>query len=248
MAYETENSERTAKGLLPIQCASTVARAPLPWPRHLPKPASVIARQAAARAAAPVASAAPAPARVAAPARPANRGPMPLVWVAAGLSGAGNLGESRGHAAHVEGWSSEAVARAAARINDGTVPCKLTVNHAGEALATVANGGLQCRCIAGDLLFRFRPEQRHAWVVDAIRERERNGGFVGASIEARNVRATTNGQVRLVDAGDICAISLCLNCEPAFWRSGARCGGPEGDVTDMATAVKWMSQCDALTR
>jgi len=238
MAYETENFSRIAKGLLPIQCASTVAREPLPWPRHLPRPASVIARQAAARA--------PAPARAAAPAT--NRRPLPLVFMTAGLAGPGRI-EGRGHAANCEGWTAAAVARAADRINAGYVSFRLCVDHGPESLATVADGRLQVRQLGGDLLCRWWPRECDRWIVDQVREREQAGNLVGASIEARNSKATTAGDVRLIESGDIVGISICLRAGPAYYRSGVVCGdGGEGDLNDLKTAMKYVARADGAVR
>ena len=236
MAYETINQARAAQGLAPIFTASTVAREPLPWPRHLPRPASVIMRQAAARAAAPQA-----PARAPAPARPEVRGPMPLVWACAGLSSGGSI-ENRGHSGVFEGWLSDGVADACARINAGG-EFRLALDH-NETLATTRGGRLEVRFLGGDLLLRWRPEPRHAWLVDLIRER----GVVGTSVEVRDVRASTSGGLRFIESGSIVGLSLCVNQEASFWRSGAVVGQDEGDIRDTATAIKWMSECDAITR
>ena len=221
--YQALNVARAAQGLQAIRTAS-LAGALLPRPSSMPTRASTPAR-------------APSPA--------VSRAPLPLVFMVAGLAGSGRI-EGRGHAANCEGWTAEAVARAASMINSrGGRGFRLCVDHGPETLATVADGRLEVRYLAGDLVCKWRPRERDRWIVDQIRERE----VVGASIEARDTRATTSGDVRLIESGSIEGLAICLKAAPAYWRSGVVCGdGSEGDLNDLTTALRYVARADGATR
>ena len=231
--YQAVNMARAAQGLQTIRTAS-MGGAVLPMPSSWkPRPAAPPTRAAT-------------PAR--APSATASRGPMPLVWMVAGLAGPGRI-EGRGHAGQVEGFTSEAVARAAEKINAGYVPFRLSVDHGPETLATVADGRLQVRYLGGDLVCRWWPRERDRWIIDQVREREHDGNSVGASIESRNTKASTSGDVRLIESGDIVGISICLRAGPAYWRSGVVCGdGAEGELDDLQTAMRYVARADGATR
>jgi hypothetical protein len=224
--YSAANAQRRAAGLPMIRTAN-MAGALLPMPSSLnPRPSAPPARASK-------------PAQ--APARPASRIALPLVWACAGLSSSGTI-ENRGHSAVYEGWLSAGVADACARINAGG-EFRLALDH-NETLATTRGNRLEVRYLASDLMIKWRPEPRHEWIVNAIRER----GVIGTSIEVCDVRASTSGGLRLIESGSIVGLSLCVNQTASFWRSGAVVGQAEGDIRDTPTAIKWMARCDAVTR
>ena len=220
--YAAVNAQRRANGLPVIRTANMGGAL-------LPRPSSMPARPAApARAPTP-------------PARASSSAALPLVWACAGLSSSGTI-ENRGHSGVYEGWLSAGVADACARINAGG-EFRLALDH-NETLATTRGGRLAVRYLGSDLLLRWRPEPRHAWLVELIRER----GVIGTSVEVIDARATTAGGLRLIESGSIVGLSLCVNQTASFWRSGCVVGGCEGDLSDYATAIKWLSKCDAVTR